>query len=49
MTGSDVITEMILELHLSVEAARGFEGEMGRLSSYSRCAHLVFHVRQLTP
>lgn len=38
MTGADSIAEMIRELHLSVDAGSGFEGEMARLSSYSRCA-----------
>lgn len=36
VTGADSIAEMIRELHLSVDAGRGFEGEMARLSSYSR-------------
>ena len=38
VTGADSIAEMIRELHLSVDAGSGFEGEMARLSSYSRCA-----------
>lgn len=37
MTGHDVISDMVKELHLSVEAGRGFEGEMQRLSGYCRC------------
>lgn len=37
VTGVDSIAEMILELHLSVDAGKGFEGEMARLSGYSRC------------
>ena len=40
MTGADSIAEMIHELHLSVDAGSGFEGEMARLSSYSRWAEV---------
>lgn len=36
VTGHDVIADMIHELHLSVEAGRGFEGEMQQLSVYCR-------------
>lgn len=48
VTGADSIAEMIRELHLSVDAGKGFEGEMARLSSYSRCRlHLLCTRRKL--
>ena len=38
MTGTSVITELIQELKISVEASKEFEGEMARLSDYARSA-----------
>ena len=35
VTGPAVISELITELHASVEAAAGFEGEMQNLASYA--------------
>ena len=36
VTGSDIISDLIQELHASVEAASQFEGEMQMLAGYSR-------------
>ncbi len=36
MYGSDVIDELIRELHASVELSQGFEGEMKNLANYAR-------------
>ena len=37
MTGSAIITELIQELKISVEASKEFEGDMARLSDYAKC------------
>ena len=36
VTGSNIISDLIQELHASVEAASQFEGEMQMLEGYSR-------------
>ncbi len=41
MTGSHIISDLIQELHASVEAASQFEGEMQMLAGYSRWPSLT--------
>ena len=41
VTGPAVITELITELHASVDAAAGFEGEMQNLASYAAALALA--------